>query len=49
MNTEVWEHINWHKVERYVFKLQKQIFKASRQGNIKKSSQTSENIEEVLV
>jgi len=35
-NIEVWENIDWRKVERYVFKLQKQIFKASRQGNIKK-------------
>ena len=35
-NIEVWENINWQKVERYVFKLQKQIFKASRQGNIRK-------------
>ncbi|MDV3002496.1 MAG: hypothetical protein N5P05_004151 (plasmid) [Chroococcopsis gigantea SAG 12.99] len=35
-NTEVWGNIDWRKVERYVFKLQKQIFKASRQGDIKK-------------
>jgi len=36
-NIEVWENIDWHKVERYVFKLQKQIFKASHQGNKKKT------------
>ena len=36
LNTEVWENIDWRKVERYVFKLQKQIFKASRQGNKRK-------------
>ena len=39
LNTEVWENINWRKAERYVFKLQKQIFKASRQGNKKKVRQ----------
>lgn len=36
-NIEVWENIDWRKVERYVFKLQKQIFKASHQGNKKKA------------
>jgi RNA-directed DNA polymerase len=36
MKIEVWEAIDWAKVERYVFKLQKQIYKASNQGNIKK-------------
>ena len=33
MGTEGWETINWQKVERYVFKLQKRIYAASRQGN----------------
>ena len=33
MTTEGWETINWQKVERYVFKLQKRIYAASRQGN----------------
>jgi RNA-directed DNA polymerase len=36
-NIEVWENIDWRKVERYVFKLQKQIFKASHQGDKKKA------------
>ena len=31
-----WNEINWHKVERYVFKLQKKIYAASRCGDVKK-------------
>ena len=31
-----WNEINWHKVERYVFKLQKQIYAASRRGDVRK-------------
>lgn len=34
-NTEGWKSINWRKAERYVFKLQKRIFTASRLGNVK--------------
>jgi RNA-directed DNA polymerase len=34
-NTKGWGDINWHKVERYVFKLQKRIYAASRCGNVK--------------
>ncbi len=30
-----WDSINWHKVERYVFKLQKRIYSASRRGDVK--------------
>ncbi|MCG5059190.1 MAG: group II intron reverse transcriptase/maturase [Limnoraphis sp. WC205] len=30
-----WKNINWRKVERCVFKLQKRIFRASQQGNVK--------------
>ena len=44
LNTEVWEDIDWRKVERYVFKLQKQIFKASRQGNLKKVRQLQKTL-----
>jgi RNA-directed DNA polymerase len=36
MNIEGWRDINWHKVERYVFKLQTHIYAASRQGDIRK-------------
>ncbi|MEG4508557.1 group II intron reverse transcriptase/maturase [Microcoleus sp. F6_B4] len=35
-NTEGWKAINWRKAERYVFKLQKRIFAASRCGDVKK-------------
>lgn len=35
LNNVEWSQINWRKVERYVFKLQKRIFQASRDGKIK--------------
>ena len=35
LNTVGWDDINWLKVERYVFKLQKRIYAASRHGDIK--------------
>ena len=31
-----WDSINWQKVDKYVYKLQKRIFAASRRGEIKK-------------
>jgi N-terminal domain of reverse transcriptase len=34
-NTVGWDDINWRKVERAVFKLQKRIYAASRRGDIK--------------
>ena len=34
-NTEGWKSINWRTAERYVFKLQKRIYAASRRGNVK--------------
>ncbi len=34
-NTAGWNDINWRKVERYVFKLQKRIYAASRRGDVK--------------
>ena len=33
---EEWKQINWRKVEKYVFKLQKRIYDASRRGDIKR-------------
>ena len=30
-----WRHINWQKLERRVFKLQKRIYKASQRGDVK--------------
>lgn len=35
MNTEGWGQINWRKAERYVFRLQKRIYAASRRGDVK--------------
>ena len=35
MNTVGWDDINWHKVERYVFKQQKRIYAASCHGDVK--------------
>ncbi|MFB2975688.1 reverse transcriptase N-terminal domain-containing protein [Microseira sp. BLCC-F43] len=35
-NTEGWKTINWRTVERYVFKLQKRIYAASRRGDVKR-------------
>jgi len=34
-NTEGWKAINWRQAERYVFKLQKRIYAASRRGDVK--------------
>ena len=30
-----WRHINWRKLERRVFKLQKRIYRASQRGDVK--------------
>lgn len=30
-----WKHINWRKLEKYVYKLQKRIYKASKRGDVK--------------
>lgn len=35
MNPEGWKTINWRQAERYVFKLQKRIYAASRRGDVK--------------
>jgi RNA-directed DNA polymerase len=35
MKTVGWSDIDWRKVERYVFKLQKRIYAASRRGDVK--------------
>lgn len=34
-NTEAWGHIDWRKAEKYVWKLQKRIYAASRRGDVK--------------
>jgi len=36
MNIEGWRGINWRQAERYVFRLQKRIYAASRRGDIKR-------------
>ncbi|MDF5733518.1 MAG: reverse transcriptase N-terminal domain-containing protein, partial [Rhizonema sp. PD38] len=36
MKTEGWKQIDWAKAERYVFKLQKRIYAASRRGDVKR-------------
>lgn len=36
MNIEGWKTINWRKVERYVFKMQKRIYVASCRGDVKR-------------
>lgn len=35
INTEGWKTINWRQAEKYVFKLQKRIYAASRRGDVK--------------
>ena len=35
LNTVGWDNIDWHKVERYVYKQQKRIYAASRHGDVK--------------
>lgn len=35
LKTVGWDNINWQKVDRYVYKLQKRIYAASRRGEIK--------------
>ena len=36
IKTEGWKTIDWAKAERYVFKLQKRIYAASRRGDVKR-------------
>ena len=36
LKTVGWDYIDWQKVDRYVYKLQKRIYAASRRGEIKK-------------
>ena len=42
--TEDWKTINWRKVERYVFKLQKRIYAASRRGDTKRVRQLQKTL-----
>ena len=36
LKTVGWDNIDWQKVDRYIFKLQKRIYAASRRGEIKR-------------
>ncbi|WP_442950061.1 group II intron reverse transcriptase/maturase [Nostoc sp.] len=36
LDTEGWKNINWRQAERYVLKLQKRIYAASRRGDVKR-------------
>lgn len=42
--TEGWKTINWRKAERYVFKLQKRIYAASRCGDVKRLRQLQKTL-----
>ena len=35
-NTVEWNQINWRKIQKAVFKLQKRIYQASNNGNVRK-------------
>ena len=39
-----WDNINWQQVDRYVYKLQKRIYAASRRGEIKKVRQLQKTL-----
>jgi RNA-directed DNA polymerase len=41
--TAEWKDLNWRKLERVTFKLQKRIFQASERGDVKALEQTSED------
>ena len=43
-NTVEWDDINWRKVEKYVYKLQKNIYAASRRGEIRKVRQLQKTL-----
>ncbi len=43
-NTEGWKTINWRKAEKYVFKLQKRIYAASRCGDVKRVRQLQKTL-----
>ena len=49
MKTVEWKHLNWHKLEKAVFKLQKRIYKASQRGDVKATRRLPLDVDEVLV
>lgn len=44
LNTVEWNEINWRKVEKVVFKLQKRIYQASNSGNVRKLRRLQKNL-----
>lgn len=44
LDTEGWKTTNWRKVERYVLKLQKRIYAASRSGDVKRVRQLQKTL-----
>ena len=43
--TVEWKDLNWHKLERVTFKLQKRIYQASERGDAKALEQTSKDFD----
>jgi hypothetical protein len=44
-----WHLINWRKLERRVYKLQKRIYRASQRGDVKAVRKLHSYVDEVLV
>lgn len=44
-----WNAINWRKLERRVYKLQKRIYQASQRGDVKILRRLQAYVDEVLV
>ncbi|GET42274.1 reverse transcriptase homolog [Microseira wollei NIES-4236] len=47
--TVEWNQVNWRKLERKVYKLQKRIYPCLSAWRSENSSQTPEDVDEVLV
>jgi hypothetical protein len=43
-----WGDIPWRKLEKYVYKLQKRIYKASECGDARENAKTSKNVIKVM-
>jgi RNA-directed DNA polymerase len=41
--TVEWKNLNWRKLERVTFKLQKRIYQASERGDVKALEQTTKD------
>jgi RNA-directed DNA polymerase len=47
--TAEWHEINWRKLERCVYKLQKRIYQASNRGDVKTLRRLHSYVDEILV